>query len=42
MIVNKAGQCGIAIEYGDQPARASPNDRSQEIALSAYAKRTIP
>ena len=41
-IANKAGQSGIEIEYGDQTARASPNDRAREIALSAYAKRTIP
>jgi L-rhamnose isomerase len=42
-IINKAGrQSGIAIESGNQPARASPNDRAREIALSAYAKRTIP
>jgi hypothetical protein len=49
-IINKAGQSGIAIEYGNQPARASPNvreasrneNRAREIALSAYAKRTIP
>jgi hypothetical protein len=40
-IANKAGQFGIAIEYGDQPARASPNERAREISLSAYAKRTI-
>jgi hypothetical protein len=40
-ITNKAGQSGIAIEYGNQPARASPNDRAREIALSAYGKRTI-
>lgn len=41
-IANKAGQSGIEIEYGNQPARASPNDRAREIAISAYAKRTIP
>jgi IS605 OrfB family transposase len=40
-IANKAGQFGIAIEYGEQPARASPNDKAREVALSAYAKRTI-
>jgi IS605 OrfB family transposase len=40
-IANKARQSGIAIEYGNQPARASPNEQAKEIALSAYAKRTI-
>jgi hypothetical protein len=40
-IANKAGQFGIAIEYGSQSARASPRDRAREIALSAYAKRAI-
>jgi transposase len=40
-ILNKAGQLGIAIEYGNQLARASPNEQAREIALSAYAKRTI-
>lgn len=39
-IVNKAGQSEIAIEYGSNSARASPNDRAKEIALSAYAART--
>jgi len=39
-ILNKAGQSGIAIEYGDQPARASPNEQAKEIALSAYANRS--
>jgi hypothetical protein len=39
-IINKAGQSGVAIEYGIQPARASPNERAKEIAISAYAKRT--
>jgi hypothetical protein len=41
LITNKSGQSGIAIEYGNQPARASPNERAREIALSAYGKRTI-
>jgi hypothetical protein len=40
-IMSKAAQSEIAIEYGNQPARASPNDRAREIALSAYAKRAI-
>jgi hypothetical protein len=40
-IVNKASQLQLAIEYGIQPARASPNEQAQEVALSAYAKRTI-
>jgi hypothetical protein len=40
-IISKAAQSEIAIEYGTQPARASPNDRAREIALSAYAKRTV-
>jgi hypothetical protein len=40
-ILNKAGQLGIAIDYGNQLARASPNEQAREIALSAYAKRTI-
>jgi hypothetical protein len=40
-IISKAAQSEIAIEYGTQPARASPNDRAREIALSAYAKRAI-
>ena len=40
-IISKAAQFEIAIEYGTQPARASPNDRAREIALSAYAKRTV-
>lgn len=41
-IISKAAQFEIAIEYGNLPARASPNDRAKEIALSAYAKRTVP
>jgi hypothetical protein len=41
-IISKAAQSEIAIEYGTQPARASPTDRAREIALSAYAKRTVP
>lgn len=41
-IISKAAQSEIAIEYGTQPARASPTDRAKEIALSAYAKRTVP
>ena len=56
-IISKAAQSEIAIEYGTQPARASPNvreassrnetlrerneNRAREIALSAYAKRTV-
>jgi hypothetical protein len=40
-IISKAAQSEIAIEYGSQSARASPNDRAREIALSAYAKRAI-
>jgi hypothetical protein len=48
-IISKAAQFEIAIEYGTQPARASPNvreasrneNRAKEIALSAYAKRTV-
>lgn len=40
-ISSKAGQSGIAIEYGIQPARASPNEQAKEVALSAYAKRTV-
>ncbi len=40
-IISKAAQSGIAIEYGSQPARASPNERAREIALSAYAKRAV-
>ncbi len=40
-IISKAAQSEIAIEYGTQPARASPTDRAREIALSAYAKRTV-
>lgn len=40
-ILNKAGQCEIAIEYGNQSARASPTEQAKEVALSAYAKRTI-
>jgi hypothetical protein len=40
-ISSKAGQSGIAIEYGIQPARASPNEQAKEVACSAYAKRTI-
>jgi hypothetical protein len=40
-ILNKAAQSGIVIEYGNQLARASPNERARGIALSAYAKRTI-
>jgi transposase len=40
-IFHKAAQAGIAIEYGNQLARASPNERARGIALSAYAKRTI-
>lgn len=39
-IVNKAGQSEIAIEYGSNSARASPNDRAKGIAPSAYAART--
>jgi transposase len=39
-IINKARQFGVAIEYGTQSARASPNERAREIAISAYAKRT--
>jgi hypothetical protein len=40
-ILNKAAQSGIAIEYGNQPARASPTEQAREVAMSAYAKRTI-
>lgn len=40
-IISEAAQSEIAIEYGNQPARASPNEQAREIALSAYAKRTI-
>jgi hypothetical protein len=40
-IISKAAQSEIAIEYGNQPARASPNEQAMEIALSAYAKRII-
>jgi hypothetical protein len=40
-IISKAAQSEIAIEYGTQAARASPTDRAREIALSAYAKRTV-
>jgi hypothetical protein len=40
-ILNKAGQSAIEIEYGNQSARASPTEQAREIALSAYAKRTI-
>jgi hypothetical protein len=48
-IISKAAQSEIEIEYGTQPARASPNvreasrneNRAREIALSAYAKRTM-
>jgi hypothetical protein len=40
-ILNKAAQSGIEIEYGNQTARASPAEQAKEIALSAYAKRTI-
>jgi hypothetical protein len=48
-IISKAAQSGITIEYGTQSARASPNihetsrneNRAREIALSAYAKRTV-
>jgi hypothetical protein len=40
-ISSKAGQSGIAIEYGIQPARVSPNEQAKEVACSAYAKRTI-
>ncbi len=40
-IISKAAQSGIEIEYGSQSARASPNERAREIALSAYAKRAI-
>ena len=39
-IVNKASQLQLAIEYGSQPARASPNDLAKEVALSAYTKRS--
>ena len=39
-IVNKASQLQLAIEHGNQPARASPNDMAKEIALSAYARRS--
>lgn len=39
-ILNKAGQSGITIEYGDQPPRASPSEQAREIALSAYANRS--
>jgi hypothetical protein len=39
-IVNKASQLQLAIEYGNQPTRASPNDLAKEIALSAYTKRS--
>jgi hypothetical protein len=40
-ISSKAGQSGIAIEYGIQPARASPNEQAKEVALFAYAKRSV-
>ena len=40
-IVNKAARSEIAIEYGNQPVRASPSDQAREIALSAYFQRTI-
>ena len=40
-ISNKAAQSGIAIEHGNQSARASPTEQAREIALSAYAKRII-
>jgi transposase len=39
-IVNKAARVGISIEYGTQLARASPNARAIEIALTAYENRT--
>jgi len=39
-ISSKAEQLRIAIEYGNQPTRASPNDLAREIALSAYTKRS--
>ena len=38
-VIGKAAQCQLAIEYGDQPPRASPIEQSKEIALSAYTKR---
>jgi hypothetical protein len=40
-IISKAAQSEISIEYGNQTARASPNEQAKEIALSAYAKRII-
>lgn len=40
-IISKAAQSEIAIEYGNQPVRASPSDQAREIALSAYFQRTI-
>jgi hypothetical protein len=41
LITNKAAQLEIAIEHGNQPARASPNVQAKEVALTAYAKRSV-
>jgi hypothetical protein len=41
LITNKATQLEIAIEHGNQPARASPNIQAKEVALTAYAKRSV-
>jgi hypothetical protein len=41
LITNKAAQLKIAIEHGNQPARASPNVQAKEVALTAYAKRSV-
>jgi hypothetical protein len=41
LITNKATQLEIAIEHGNQPARASPNVQAKEVALTAYAKRSV-
>ncbi len=38
-IQSKATQTGIVIEEGNQPVRGSPQDKAQEVALSAYKLR---
>ncbi|PSB34857.1 type V CRISPR-associated protein Cas12k [Chlorogloea sp. CCALA 695] len=38
-IQSKATQMGIVIEEGKQPVRGSPQDKAQELALSAYKLR---
>lgn len=38
-IQSKAAQIGIVIEEGKQPIRGSPQDKTKELALSAYHER---